>query len=168
MTNSSSVPTSPELHKEVVAFIFFGDIFISVWFNLISLEYPLKFVYIHTHRYMDTYQKYHWHFQEASRHSHSSRRTNISVWAHPTSSREQHSHNILGIFLSVREEGIHKQHKTSKTYMSLSTLLCSWHRSFQEYFKMVLHYIQKFSSPNTIVVANNHFLNMHCNWIHKC
>lgn len=60
---------------------------------------------LHTHTYTHTYThictylpKISVAFPEASSHSHSSGQTKISVWVHPTSSREQHSRNILGMF----------------------------------------------------------------------
>lgn len=131
-------------------------------FSRISLK-----ICLYTNTHIPGYlPKYHWHFQESSRHSHSSEQTNISVWAHSVSSRRQQSCNILGMFFSLEKKESINNIKLAR-HLHLYLLFYSWHRNFQECCKMVLHSIQGLSSPNTIFVANRHFLNMHCNWIHK-
>lgn len=106
---SSSVLTFLDLFNQWLYYYYlFSAILIFLCHNLVSSEvnYLLKkyvHIYIYRHKSIWILTKNTTDISEASRHSHNSGHANISVWAHPLSSRGQHSHNIFGMFFHQLE-----------------------------------------------------------------
>lgn len=101
INNSGLTPL--DSYAQVQIFYLVSAIFISLWLSP-EVNYLLtNMLHIHMYVNVNTYQKWHLYFWKASKDSHNSGQSNISVWTHPISSKGQHSYNTLGCFFHQLE-----------------------------------------------------------------